>query len=139
MLGRSFDSTGLPHPNKACEDDSTGSEKNNPNDHNIAVRSEKRFFELSFHRNDKEIVLKHYLPFVLEKAKQMKDEERVLKMHTLSISFGYCGVKWDSINLEHPSTFETLAMEPELKNAVIEDLNRFLKRKEFYKNVGSAW
>ncbi|KAL9328785.1 hypothetical protein ACSQ67_003788 [Phaseolus vulgaris] len=118
------------------------SEKNNPNDHttsNISVRSEKRLFELSFPKKHKEIVLDSYLPFILEKAKEMKDEERVLKMHTLNTSYCYSGVKWDSINLEHPSTFETLAMEPELKNAVIEDLDRFVKRREFYKRVGRAW
>lgn len=117
------------------------SEKNNPNDHtnSISVRSEKRSFELSFPKKHKEMVLDSYLPFIFDKAKEMKDEERVLKMHTLNTSYCYSGVKWDSINLEHPSTFETLAMEPELKNAVIEDLDRFVKRREFYKRVGRAW
>ncbi|KAJ1408849.1 P-loop containing nucleoside triphosphate hydrolase [Sesbania bispinosa] len=116
------------------------SEKNSPSDHNnISVRSEKRHFELSFHKKHKEMVLDSYLPFILDKAKEMKDEERVLKMHTLNTSYCYSSVKWDSINLEHPSTFETLAMEPELKKAVIEDLNRFVKRKDFYKKVGRAW
>lgn len=51
---------------------------------------------------------------------------------------GY-GTSWDAINLEHPSTFETLAMEPEQKAAVMADLDRFLGRKEFYKRVGRAW
>ncbi|RYQ80043.1 hypothetical protein Ahy_Scaffold1g106718 isoform F [Arachis hypogaea] len=73
------------------------------------------------------------------KAKEMKDDERVLKMHTLNTSYCYGGVKWDSINLEHPSTFETLAMDSEQKEAIMEDLNRFVKRREFYKRVGRAW
>lgn len=30
-------------------------------------------------------------------------------------------------------------MDPELKQGVMEDLNRFVKRKEFYKRVGRAW
>lgn len=116
------------------------SEKNSPDDHNnVSVRSEKRYFELSFHKKHKEMVLDSYLPFIFDKAKEMKDEERVLKMHTLNTSFCYGVVKWDSINLEHPSTFETLAMEPGLKNALIEDLNRFVTRKDFYKKVGRAW
>lgn len=113
---------------------------NNPDDlNNMTVRSETRYFELSFHKKHKDIVLNSYLPIILEKAKVMKDEERVLKMHTLNTAYGYAGAKWDSINLEHPSTFETLAMEPELKNALIEDLNRFVRRKEFYRKVGRAW
>ncbi|KAK2372954.1 P-loop containing nucleoside triphosphate hydrolase superfamily protein [Trifolium repens] len=119
-------------------------EKNSANDmHNsnnsISVRSEKKYFELSFHKKFKEIVLESYLPFILDKAKEMKEEERVLKMHTLNTAYCYSSVKWDSINLEHPSTFETLAMEPELKNEIIQDLNMFVKRREFYKKVGRAW
>ncbi|TXG48592.1 hypothetical protein EZV62_024467 [Acer yangbiense] len=34
------------------------------------------------------------------------------------------GIRWNTINFEHPSMFETLAMEPDLKNVVKEDLNR---------------
>ena len=117
----------------------SGSETNNSiNDHhinNINIRSEKLCFELSFDKKHKEMVLDYYLPFILVKAKEAKDEERVLKMHTLNAPY----VKWDSINLEHPSTFKTLAMEPELKNALIEDLNRFVRRRDFYKKVGRAW
>ncbi|XP_038707008.1 AAA-ATPase At5g17760-like isoform X2 [Tripterygium wilfordii] len=113
-------------------------EKNNPHDH-FPSRSEKRFFELGFHKKHKDMVLNSYLPFIVDRAKTVREEHRVLKMHTLSNSQSYGGIKWDSINLEHPSTFDTLAMEPDLKNAVIEDLNRFVKRKKFYKRVGRAW
>lgn len=113
-------------------------EKNEP--HNpFQSRSEKRFFELSFLKKHKETILESYVPYILEKAKALKEERRILKMHTLNNSPAYGGIKWESINLEHPATFETLAMEPELKNAVIEDLDRFVKRKDFYKKVGRAW
>ncbi|KAM1047827.1 hypothetical protein ACFX13_027681 [Malus domestica] len=115
----------------------TDSKQNNPND--PSPRSEKRYFELTFHMMHKEKVLGCYVPYVLERADAMKDEERVLKMYTLNANYPYNGIKWESINLEHPATFETLAMDQELKNAVIDDLNRFVKRKEFYKKVGRAW
>ncbi|KAG6766773.1 hypothetical protein POTOM_027946 [Populus tomentosa] len=72
-------------------------------------------------------------------AREAKEKVRVLKMHTLQGSRAYGEIKWDSVNLEHPATFETLAMEPDLKNTVIEDLNRFVRRKEYYKRVGRAW
>ncbi|KAL4368719.1 hypothetical protein GQ457_05G012760 [Hibiscus cannabinus] len=110
---------------------------NNPNDP-FPVRAEKRSFELSFHKKNKDLVLASYVPFILERAKAIRDERRVLKMYTLNTQ-NYGGMMWDSINLEHPATFETLAMDPELKNAVMEDLNRFVRRKEFYKKVGKAW
>ncbi|XP_024032925.1 AAA-ATPase At5g17760 [Morus notabilis] len=114
-------------------------EKNSPGDPYFP-RSEKRFFELSFHKRHQQKVLNSYVPFILEKAKAIGDEERVLKMYTLNNSFHNCGgMKWESINLEHPANFDTLAMEPGLKASVIEDLNRFVKRKEFYKRVGRAW
>ncbi|MBA0730798.1 hypothetical protein Golax_020309, partial [Gossypium laxum] len=110
---------------------------NNPNDQ-VVARAEKRSFELSFDKKYKGLVLGSYVPFVLEKAKAIRDEQRILKMYTLSTQ-GYMGMMWDSINLEHPATFETLAMDPKLKNDVMEDLDRFVKRKGFYKKVGKAW
>ncbi|KAF5736008.1 hypothetical protein HS088_TW14G00140 [Tripterygium wilfordii] len=100
---------------------------------------QQKWFELNFVKKHKAKVLDSYIPFVLEKSNALKEEERVLKMYTLSDSKMYGNVRWDSINLEHPSTFETLAMEPDLKNAVIRDLDRFIKRKKFYKRVGRAW
>lgn len=121
------------------EKNSTLSNNHDIHNNSVSLRSEKRYFELSFLKEHKEMVLECYLPFILDRAKEMKDEDRVLKMHTLNASYCYNVIKWDSINLEHPSTFETLAMEPEAKKAVMEDLNRFVKRKEFYKKVGRAW
>ncbi|XP_059623594.1 AAA-ATPase At5g17750-like [Cornus florida] len=100
--------------------------------------SEKKLFELSFdkqHKKDK--VLDSYLPFLINKAKAIKDEKKVVKLHTLSLHHG--PMMWDSINLQHPSTFDTLAMDPDSKKAVIDDLDRFVERKEFYKKVGKAW
>ena len=111
-------------------------------DNVLVPRYEKRFFELSFHKKHQQKVLASYIPFILERAKALHDQERVLKMHTLNMNNSYDPynrIKWESINLEHPATFETLAMDPSLKNAVIEDLNRFVNRKEFYKKVGRAW
>ena len=48
-------------------------------------------------------------------------------------------LRWEPVILEHPSTFETMAMEDELKRDVIADLDRFIRRKDFYKRVGKAW
>ncbi|GAB4838447.1 hypothetical protein Ancab_027981 [Ancistrocladus abbreviatus] len=36
-------------------------------------------------------------------------------------------------------TFETLVMEPELRKAIVDDIHRFVKRKDLYKRVGWAW
>ncbi|KAH9663057.1 AAA-ATPase [Citrus sinensis] len=104
-----------------------------------SMRPEKRLFELTFHQTHKDMVLNSYLPHVIELAKDMKDKTRVLKMYTLHRVPDYDAIRWDSVKLEHPATFDTLAMEPDLKATIMEDLDRFVRRKEFYKRVGRAW
>ncbi|KAK3410374.1 hypothetical protein EUGRSUZ_J02374 [Eucalyptus grandis] len=46
---------------------------------------------------------------------------------------------WSPVNLNQPSTLETLAMDPKLKKMLIDDLDRFVGRKEYYRRVGKAW
>ncbi|KAH1113378.1 hypothetical protein J1N35_006756 [Gossypium stocksii] len=101
--------------------------------------TEKRYFMLRFKKNNGDLVMNSYLPFVLKSAEMIENEMRVLKIHTLgNVHYGY-KFKWESIKLEHPSTFETLALDPELKTMIVDDLNRFIRRKEFYKKVGRSW
>ncbi|KAF8052285.1 hypothetical protein N665_1576s0006 [Sinapis alba] len=91
------------------------------------------YFELSFDKKYKDLVINSYVPYIESKAKDINDERRILMLHSLNC------LRWESVILEHPSTFETMAMEDELKRDVIEDLDRFIRRKEFYKRVGKAW
>ncbi|KAF8011098.1 hypothetical protein BT93_J1649 [Corymbia citriodora subsp. variegata] len=46
---------------------------------------------------------------------------------------------WSPVNLNHPATFQTLAMDAELKKRILDDLDRFVRRKEYYRRVGKAW
>ncbi|CAN8300367.1 unnamed protein product [Cochlearia groenlandica] len=91
------------------------------------------FFELSFDKKHKDTILNSYVPYIESKAKEIREERRILMLHSLN------SLRWESVILEHPSTFETMAMEEDLKRHVIEDLDRFIRRKEFYKRVGKAW
>ncbi|CAA2990639.1 AAA-ATPase At3g50940-like [Olea europaea subsp. europaea] len=104
---------------------------------NLVLISEKKYFELSFDKKYKEKVLDHYLPFMLEKAKSIRAEKKVIKLHTLG-PYSSTNV-WDSVTFQHPSTFDTLAMDTKIKTSLIDDLDRFLQRKDFYKKVGKAW
>ncbi|KAH6755992.1 P-loop containing nucleoside triphosphate hydrolases superfamily protein [Perilla frutescens var. hirtella] len=107
---------------------------------NVLVESEKKYFELSFDNKFRDKVLNSYLPLILERAKVIRAEKKVVKLHTLACAASYASsFVWDSINLEHPSTFQTLAMEPEMKQKIVDDLDRFVRRKEFYRRVGRAW
>lgn len=105
----------------------------------ISSSGETRFFELSFDKKFKDKVINSYLKFVMAKSKSMKDKERMLRLCTLGSRFTCANVYWDTTNLEHPSTFDTLAIDPDAKRAIIEDLDRFVRRREFYKRVGRAW
>ncbi|EEE67277.1 hypothetical protein OsJ_24463 [Oryza sativa Japonica Group] len=68
--------------------------------------------ELSFDAEHTDMALGRYVPFITE--------ERGIVHH-------------------HPATFDTLAMDPELKQSIVADLDRFLKRKEYYRRIGKAW
>ncbi|XP_073065581.1 AAA-ATPase At2g18193-like [Primulina eburnea] len=107
---------------------------------------EKRFFELTFDKARKDDVLKEYLPHVMAKAKEIKDNERAVRLYTTDCPFdgdeedgGNGGGYWGCINLDHPATFDKLAMDPCLKKSIIEDLERFVRRRDYYKKVGKAW
>ncbi|XP_073124240.1 AAA-ATPase At2g18193-like [Henckelia pumila] len=120
-----------------------------PDNQKSRRHSEKRFFELTFDKSRKDNVLKEYLPHVMAKAKEIKDKERAVKLYTRDCPFdtddddddggGHRGWHWGCINLDHPATFDILAMDPCLKSSIIEDLDRFVRRRDYYKKVGKAW
>ncbi|KAJ9693229.1 hypothetical protein PVL29_012114 [Vitis rotundifolia] len=98
-------------------------------------RLEIRSYELSFNKNYRDIVLDSYLPNILERSRAIKEENKVVKLHTLNYS------NWDlgSILLNHPMTFQTLAMDSELKKELVEDLDNFINGKDYYRRIGKAW
>lgn len=112
-----------------------------------SFQPEKRYFELTFEKSKKGTVVDEYLPFILEKAKEIKEKERAIKLYMRDCPYDSDddeggnggGGYWGHINLDHPVTFDKLAMDPILKRAIIDDLDRFLRRKDYYKKVGKAW
>ncbi|EEF49439.1 ATP binding protein, putative [Ricinus communis] len=112
-----------------------------PDHYNSMPVTDHRFFELTFHNKHKDMVLDAYIKHVIQKSKEIKDKKKTLKLFTLGQDrmTGRRGDAWQSVNLEHPATFDTLAMDMDVKRVIMEDLERFVKRKEFYKRVGKAW
>ncbi|WMV18109.1 hypothetical protein MTR67_011494 [Solanum verrucosum] len=45
----------------------------------------------------------------------------------------------EPVNLNHLATFETFAMESDQKDMISKDLERFVKRKYYYRKVGNEW
>ncbi|XP_075673314.1 AAA-ATPase At2g18193-like isoform X2 [Castanea sativa] len=101
------------------------------------------YFTLAFDKIYEKDVLESYLPYVVARFEQIQKEEkermRTIKLYSRDCGRDRHGGEWVSINLEHPATFEKLAMDPALKMKVKDDLDRFVRRKELYKKVGKVW
>ncbi|TXG52186.1 hypothetical protein EZV62_021355 [Acer yangbiense] len=99
-------------------------------------RSELRYFELSFHKKFKAMVMSSYLPYILQQGKDIREEKKAMKLHTVD----YNGTDyWGSITFDHPASFDTMAMDQEMKKTLIDDLDKFIAMKDFYRSVGKAW
>ncbi|XP_004150005.3 AAA-ATPase At3g50940 [Cucumis sativus] len=107
----------------------------------LPFRSTVRSFKLCFHRKHRDMVLKSYLPHILHQAKELKQQTKTLKIYTFDFRhmYGNNSNLWIPTNLDHPATFEKLAMDSEIKDFILRDLERFVKRKEYYRKVGKAW
>ncbi|XP_027909247.1 protein HYPER-SENSITIVITY-RELATED 4-like [Vigna unguiculata] len=100
------------------------------------------FFEVRFHKKHREMVLAEYFPRVMKEADAARERRKTLRLFTVKdmrFRMGGRGESWQGVNLEHPATFATVAMDWELKEMIIRDLDRFVERKGLYKSVGKAW
>ncbi|KAI3692180.1 hypothetical protein L6452_31990 [Arctium lappa] len=104
---------------------------------------EKRFYKLTCHRKNRDIVTKVYLQHVLDEGKAIATKTRQRKLYTnnKSENDGWRSKRtmWSHIVFEHPSTFDTLAMDPKKKKDILSDLTTFSKSKDYYKKVGKSW
>ncbi|CAL5395974.1 unnamed protein product [Camellia sinensis] len=96
-------------------------------------RVQRRSIQLKFHKKYREKVLSSYLQHVLKRSKEMKEEKRVVKLYSGGGKLG------PSIHFRHPGTFDTLAMDPTKKKELRDDLDRFVKGRDYYQRVGKPW
>ncbi|KAK1417758.1 hypothetical protein QVD17_26892 [Tagetes erecta] len=103
---------------------------------------EKRYYKLTFHRKHREIITGVYVQHVLDEGNVIATKTRQRKLYTNSKSENWSGNKWtmwSHIMFEHPSTFDTLAMDPKKKKEILNDLVTFSESKEYYKKIGKSW
>ncbi|XP_023516472.1 AAA-ATPase At5g57480-like [Cucurbita pepo subsp. pepo] len=102
---------------------------------------EKRGFTLRIRKQDKPLILDSYLDFVMDRADEIrrKNQERRLFTNSRGGSLDSRGNPWESVPFKHPSTFDTLAMDPLRKQQIMEDLQDFAKGQSFYQQTGRAW
>ncbi|XP_065851138.1 AAA-ATPase At2g18193-like [Euphorbia lathyris] len=93
------------------------------------------YFKLSFEAKHRDKVFDEYLKHIITIHKSMtrNSKERVLMLYSL------CHGNWISIEFEHSATFDTIAMDSDLKKSIVQDIDRFLTRKDYYKRIGKAW
>ncbi|XP_065876825.1 AAA-ATPase ASD, mitochondrial-like [Euphorbia lathyris] len=105
-------------------------------------QQERRFYKLTFHKTHREFITEGYLQHVLREGKEIRVRNRQRKLFTNSPGYKWPSYKqtmWSHIVFEHPATFETMALVPEKKKEIIEDLITFSKSKDFYSRIGKAW
>jgi SpoVK/Ycf46/Vps4 family AAA+-type ATPase len=99
-----------------------------------------RFYILTFHKRDRKLIENDYLMHILAKGRSTMAQNRQRRLFTNnpSSSERSRGV-WSHVAFEHPATFDTLAMDPERKKEIIDDLVAFGEGKEYYKRIGKPW
>ncbi|XP_074564619.1 AAA-ATPase At5g57480-like [Curcuma longa] len=104
---------------------------------------EKRSFTLRIKKKDKPLFVPAYLDHIMDTATELRrrSQERLLYTNSRGSSGGMesRGFPWESVPFKHPSTFETLAMDPERKELIMADLRDFAEGKAFYEKTGRAW
>jgi len=103
-------------------------------DHDSSPLSEIRSYELTFHKKHKNKIFDSYLPYVMEIAKQIKQGDMAIKIHSNEYSSWSRDVKFN-----HPMSFNTLAIDEGLQRDIMNDLDKFLRSREFYRRTGKAW
>ncbi|WJX15772.1 hypothetical protein P8452_05876 [Trifolium repens] len=100
---------------------------------------DKRYYLLTFHRKDRDFVAKSYLKHVLEEGKNIGLSKRQRKLYTNCTGDSDNRGKWSHVIFEHPSSFETIAMDSKKKKEIVDDLVTFSKGKEYYAKIGKPW
>ncbi|KAJ7974468.1 AAA-ATPase [Quillaja saponaria] len=107
--------------------------KNIMEEQSVSFRHYERYYKLTFHKSQRELIIGPYLHQAVNGGKAIKVKNRQRKLYTNSGSY------WSHVVFEHPATFRTLAMEAEKKQEIIDDLITFSKAEEFYARIGRAW
>ncbi|GFQ00559.1 probable mitochondrial chaperone bcs1 [Phtheirospermum japonicum] len=92
-----------------------------------------RSFVLTIKKKDKRRILQPYLQHIHTVSDDIEQRGRELKIYNNG------GGKWKSVPFNHPSDFESLVMNPDVKNKIRNDLETFLKSKHYYHKLGRVW
>ncbi|GLT47729.1 hypothetical protein SLA2020_213970 [Shorea laevis] len=94
-------------------------------------------YRLKCKKTERERVMASYLPHIATTAQAILSMRENLHIYTYNKR--NCGSGWESTVFKHPARFDTLAMDPETKAEIINDLEAFVREKEFFWRVGRSW
>lgn len=111
------------------------------NPYNMFGRGDQRGLELQFPRQHRDLIHDQYIPHLIGEATKMrlKSRERWLYTNRATGPGDDHHRLWTSHTFSHPSTFDTLALDPALREEIRADLLRFAARRDHYARVGRAW
>ncbi|KAK9018533.1 hypothetical protein V6N11_001505 [Hibiscus sabdariffa] len=116
-------------PNQIVEDDFLGAK--------IFWINQDKNLVLKIRKADKRRVLRPYLQHIHSVSDDLDGQKQDLKLY-MNVVDNQEG-RWRSFPFTHPSTFETIAMESDLKNKIKSDLQSFLKARQYYHRLGRVW
>ncbi|KAG2380171.1 AAA-ATPase protein [Vigna angularis] len=99
-------------------------------------------FVLKIRKTDKRRILRQYLRHINTVAEEMENQRKRHLRLFMNVAAGEGSrgeTRWRSVPFTHPATFETIAMEKDLKNRIKSDIESFLKAKQYYRKLGRAW
>ncbi|KAK6141093.1 hypothetical protein DH2020_025174 [Rehmannia glutinosa] len=92
-----------------------------------------RSFVLRIKKKDKRRILKPYLQHVHTVSDDIEQRGRELKIYNNTNG------KWKSVPFTHPASFDSLVMDADVKTKIQNDLETFLKSKQYYHKLGRVW
>ncbi|CAL5078938.1 unnamed protein product [Urochloa decumbens] len=104
------------------------------------ANQERRCQRLTFHRRHRRLVIDEYLPHVRSRGRDILFANRSRRLYTNNRTLdSYMSKPWSYVIFDHPTTFETLAMDPAKKRAIMDDLVAFRSSSDYYKRTGKPW
>ncbi|XP_071729308.1 LOW QUALITY PROTEIN: AAA-ATPase At3g28610-like [Rutidosis leptorrhynchoides] len=97
----------------------------------------KSFYKITCYRKHRDFANKVYLQHVLKEGEIITRQTKKRKIYANARVDNR--VYWTCTMFEHPSTFDTLAMDPKKKRVIMNDLTKFRDSKDYYNKIGKAW
>ncbi|KAF5179670.1 Aaa-atpase [Thalictrum thalictroides] len=98
-------------------------------------KSEKHYYTLNFSKCHRDLVVGSYLKHIVETSHELSSKYKQRMLYSNSTEED----EWTKVVFKHPAKFDTLAMDTNKKNEIINDLTCFRNSKNYYAKIGKTW